>query len=93
MGFNKKEHLRQNIDALKVVFQLEREKRPATQREQKLLLEYSGFGGLKFILNPVENEIDVNHWRKTEHDLFPLTQQLHQLLKSNAWMKNSTAAM
>ncbi|ANF50350.1 DNA methylase [Chryseobacterium glaciei] len=83
MGFNKKEHLRQNIDALKVVFQLEKEKRPATQREQKLLLEYSGFGGLKFILNPVENEIDVNHWRKTEHDLFPLTQQLHQLLKSN----------
>jgi N12 class adenine-specific DNA methylase len=84
MSFNKKEHLRQNIDALKVVFQLEQEKRPAKQTEQKLLLQYSGFGGLKFILNPVENEIDVNHWRKTEHDLFPITQQLYRLLESNA---------
>ena len=36
------------------------------------------------MLNPVENEIDINHWRKREHDLFPLTQELHQLLKENS---------
>jgi hypothetical protein len=84
MGFNKKEHLRHNIDALKVVFRLEKERRAANQTEQKLLLQYSGFGGLKCILNPVENEIDINHWRKTEHDLFPITRELHQVLRSNA---------
>src|SRR5690606_16662983 len=27
---------------------------------------------------------DINHWRKTDHDLFPLTQQLHQLLRENS---------
>jgi hypothetical protein len=27
---------------------------------------------------------DINHWRKTEHDLFPLTQELHKLLKENS---------
>nr|DAC75905.1 TPA_exp: putative DNA methylase [Elizabethkingia anophelis]DAC75995.1 TPA_exp: putative DNA methylase [Elizabethkingia anophelis]DAC76542.1 TPA_exp: putative DNA methylase [Elizabethkingia anophelis] len=48
------------------------------------MMRYSGFGGLKFVLNPVANEIDINHWRKTEHDLFPPTQELHQLLKENS---------
>ncbi|GAB3422118.1 N-6 DNA methylase [Niabella aquatica] len=48
------------------------------------MMQYSGFGGLKFVLNPIENEIDINHWRKTEHDLFPITQELHRLLKENS---------
>jgi len=48
------------------------------------MMQYSGFGGLKFVLNPVESDIDINNWRKTEHDLFPITQELHQLLKENA---------
>ncbi len=84
MGFNKRFHLRQNIDALKTAFQLEREQRKATEGERLLMMQYSGFGGLKFVLNPIENEIDINHWRKTEHDLFPITQELHRLLKENS---------
>lgn len=48
------------------------------------MMQYSGFGGLKFVLNPVENEIAINHWRKNEHELFPFTQELHQFLKDNA---------
>ncbi|WP_241287340.1 N-6 DNA methylase [Chryseobacterium indologenes] len=84
MGFSKRFHLQQNIDALRIVFKLEKEKRQATVGERLLMMRYSGFGGLKFVLNPVENEIDINHWRKTEHDLFPLTQELHQLLKENS---------
>ncbi|WP_313268679.1 N-6 DNA methylase [Epilithonimonas vandammei] len=84
MGFSKRFHLQQNIDALRIVFKLEKEKREATVGERMLMMRYSGFGGLKFVLNPVENEIDINHWRKTEHDLFPLTQELHQLLKENS---------
>ncbi|MEH3113438.1 N-6 DNA methylase [Pedobacter terrae] len=84
MGFSKLRHLQQNIDALRIVFTLEKENRRATVGERLLMMQYSGFGGLKFILNPVENEIDVNNWRKTEHDLFPITQELHQLLKENS---------
>ncbi|KOS05316.1 hypothetical protein AM493_04175 [Flavobacterium akiainvivens] len=84
MGFSKKQHLQLNIDALRIVFKLEKEKRQATVGERLLMMRYSGFGGLKFVLNPVEKAIDINHWRKTEHDLFPLTQELHTLLKENS---------
>ena len=84
MGFNKKQHLQTNIDALRIAFKLEKENRQASVGERLLMMQYSGFGGLKFVLNPVENEVDINHWRKTEHELFPLTQELHQILKENA---------
>ncbi|TWI18805.1 N-6 DNA methylase [Sphingobacterium siyangense] len=84
MGFSKKQHLQQNIDALRIAFKLEKEKRQATVGERLLMMQYSGFGGLKFVLNPIAEDIDINHWRKTEHDLFPLTQELHRLLKENA---------
>lgn len=84
MGFSKKQHLQQNIDALRIAFKLEKEKRQATVGERLLMMQYSGFGGLKFVLNPIANEIDINNWRKTEHDLFPVTQELHQLLKENS---------
>lgn len=84
MGFNKRKHLQTNIDALRVAFKLEKENRQATQEEKLLMMQYSGFGGLKFVLNPVENAIDIHHWRKTEQYLFPLTQELHKLLKENA---------
>lgn len=84
MGFSKKQHLLQNIDALRIAFILENEKRHATEEERKLLMKYSGFGGLKFILNPIAKETDINHWRKSEHDLFPLTEQLHKLLRENS---------
>ncbi len=84
MGFNKRQHLQLNIDALRIAFKLEKEKRQATVGERLLMMQYSGFGGLKFVLNPIVNNTDINHWRKTEHDLFPMTQELHQLLKENS---------
>lgn len=84
MGFSKKQHLQQNIDALRIAFKLEKQKQQATVGERLLMMQYSGFGGLKFVLNPIENEIDINNWRKTEHDLFPITQELHELLKENS---------
>ena len=84
MGFNKRQHLQKNIDALRIAFKLEKEKQRASTEERLLMMQYSGFGGLKFVLNPAQNSIDINHWRKTEHDFFPLTQELHQLLKESA---------
>ena len=84
MGFSKKQHLQLNIDALRIAFKLEKENRKASVGERLLMMQYSGFGSLKFVLNPTQNPIDINNWRKTEQDLFPLTQELHQVLKENA---------
>jgi hypothetical protein len=64
MGFSKKQHLQQNIDALRIAFKLEKEKRQATVGERLIMMQYCGFGGLKFVLNPIANEIDINNWKK-----------------------------
>lgn len=49
------------------------------------MMQYSGFRGLQFVLNPIAaGEADINNWRKTEHELFPLTQKLHSLLRENS---------
>lgn len=84
MSFNKEKHLRANIEALKLVFQLEREKRSPTNEEQEALKQYSGFGALKCILNPAESLSDIVHWPNSEIGLFPLVTELHDLLKNNA---------
>jgi N12 class adenine-specific DNA methylase len=84
MAFSKRQHLKQNIEALRIAFELEKEKRLATGTERQQLMQYKGFGGLKFVLNPVETPYALNQWVKSEQDLFPLTQQLHQLLRENA---------
>ncbi|PWN64185.1 N-6 DNA methylase [Chryseobacterium viscerum] len=84
MGFNKREHLQQNIEALRIAFTLEKEKRRATESERMLLMQYSGFGGLKFVLNPVDKPEDSNRWVSSELNLFSMTRQLHELLKENA---------
>lgn len=83
MGFSKHQHLQQNIEALRIVFRLDKENRQATTEERLQMMHYSGFGGLKFILNPVQYETDISHWRKSELELFPITQELHRLLKEN----------
>src|SRR5699024_2737433 len=84
MAFNKKQHLQQNIEALRVAFTLEKENRRATVEEKRSMRHYSGFGGLKFALNPIHKESDFAQWRKSEQHLFPLTQKLHRLLQENA---------
>jgi N12 class adenine-specific DNA methylase len=84
MAFSKKEHLKQNIEALRIAFTLEKEKRQATETERQQMMLYSGFGGLKFVLNPVDTPGDIGKWVKSEQDLFTLTQELHQLLRENA---------
>src|SRR5690606_38380607 len=84
MGFSKKQHLQQNIDALRIAFTLDKENRQATVGERLSMMQYSGFDGLNFVLNLIAEDIDINHWRKHDHDLFPITQELHQLLKENS---------
>lgn len=83
MNYNKKAHLRANIDAIKVVFTLEKEQRPATEMEQDILMEYTGFGGLKCVLNPVNNLADTAAWAKSELELFPMVAELHRVIRDN----------
>jgi N12 class adenine-specific DNA methylase len=84
MGFSKKEHLRNNIEALRIVFALEIQQRRASSYEREQLLKYSGFGGLKCILNQADKPDDIKHWKPSEQDMFPSTLELFQLLKTNA---------
>ena len=81
MSFNKEKHLHANIEAIKIVFQLESEKRSPTIEEQEALKRYSGFGALKCILNPAESLSDIAYWPNSEVGLFPLVTELHDVLK------------
>ena len=81
MSFNKEKHLSANIEAIKLCFQLEKEKRSPTPEETKALKQYSGFGALKCILNPVETLSDIAHWPNSEVELFPLVAELHDTTK------------
>lgn len=83
MSYNKKAHLRANIDAIKVLFTLEKKQRRVTEIEQDMLINYTGFGGLKCVLNPVNSLADTVHWAKSELELFPMVAELHRVIKDN----------
>lgn len=84
MAFNRKAKLRDNIEALRTVFTLEKERRAATPQEREILGRYCGFGGLKFILNPAGSIMDAVHWAKSDRELFPMTVELHRLIRDNS---------
>ncbi|MBD8388361.1 N-6 DNA methylase [Dysgonomonas sp. BGC7] len=84
MAYNKKAHLRDNIEAIRIAFALDREKRQATDAEKEKLAAYSGFGGIKAVLNPAAKQEDIAHWKASEHDLFPLVTELHEVLREAA---------
>lgn len=83
MSYNKKIHLRANIEAIRTVLVLEKEQRAATDEERVILQGYSGFGGLKCVLNPAGTLSDISNWAKSELDLFPLVAELHQVIRDN----------
>ena len=83
MGFSKKEHLQNNIEAIKVVLTLEKLKRQPNPEELNKLQKYVGFGGLKCVLHPVDSFDDIEHWSNSELDLFPLVSELHRILQEN----------
>lgn len=84
MSYNKRTHLRQNIDAIKLALRLDKEQRKATPEEREILAKYSGFGGIKAILNPADKPEDIQRWSKSEVELFPLVQELHEVLRESS---------
>ncbi|MCL3850987.1 N12 class adenine-specific DNA methylase [Parabacteroides sp. PF5-5] len=84
MSYNKRTHLRQNIDAIKLALRLDKEQKKATPEEREILAKYSGFGGIKAILNPADKPEDIERWSKSEVELFPLVQELHEVLRESS---------
>lgn len=84
MAFNKRIHLQDNIDAIRIAFDLDREGRQATPSERESLESYSGFGGIKAVLSPADKPEDVQQWTKTDSELFPLVTELHGVLRSGS---------
>ena len=76
MAYNKKAHLRRNIDALKAAFALEREPHDLSSEEFSLLTAYSGFGAIKEVLETSDSN------RKTD-GMADLVAELHEVVKSN----------
>jgi hypothetical protein len=84
MAFNRKQKLRDNIEAIRTAFILDREKRTATTEERAILQRYCGFGGLKCILNPAKELTDAVRWAKSDLELFAPTVELHRLIRENS---------
>ena len=84
MAFNRKQRLRDNIEAIRTAFTLDREQRAATPEERAVLQKYCGFGGLKCILNPARELTDAVHWAKSDLELFAPTAELHRLVRGNS---------
>ena len=84
MAFNRKQRLRDNIEAIRTAFVLDKEQRTATTEEQEILRKYCGFGGLKCILNPARELTDAVHWAKSDLELFAPTVELHRLIRENS---------
>lgn len=84
MAFGRKQHLQQNINALRIAFQLVKEKREANPEEWNQMSMYCGFGGLKFILNPIESNADIEKWGVADRPLFDLTKELYDLISVNS---------
>lgn len=83
-SFNKKAHLRQNVEAIRIAFALEKEGRKATEDEREILSGYSGFGGIKAILNPIQGDDATKSWSKTDLELYPLVKELHEVLQAGS---------
>ncbi|SHE50502.1 Adenine-specific DNA methylase, N12 class [Mariniphaga anaerophila] len=83
MSFNKEQHLRANIKAIQLSFQLDKENRKPNEEEIEALKQFLGFGALKCVLNPANDLSDIVHWPESEVELFPLVAELHETLKSN----------
>ena len=88
MAFNRKTKLRDNIEAIRTAFELGKAGRAATSEERERLARYCGFGGLKCILNPASDLTDAVQWAKSDLDLFPMTAELHRLIRENSASEN-----
>ena len=81
MSYNCLKVMRDNIEAIRMAFRLGVEKRNAqTAEEREVLGRYSGFGGLKCILNDANELADAAKWSKSDIELFAPTVELRRMI-------------
>lgn len=81
MSYNKKQSLEYNIEAMKTALSLEKFQRQPTPAEGLALSRYSGLGGLKCVLNPIDSDTG---WSASELNLRPLVEELHDVLRNES---------
>lgn len=81
MAYNRKKVLIDNIEALRTMF--DTQGRTPSAEEIAKIKKYSGFGGLKCILNDADNPGDVEKWNKSDRPLFNHVLELRQLIRDN----------
>lgn len=77
MTYNKKESLINNINAIRIALEIKHESRRATDDEIEILSNYTGFGGLKCILN----ESAIETWPSSDRHLYPFVQNLKDTIR------------
>ena len=83
MAYNKRQKLQDNIEAIKVAFAAERGDE-LSETDKEKLRRYSGFGGLKFVLNPAASDEDRKYWKKSDQPYFDQTKELYSVIRDNA---------
>lgn len=59
MAYNKRKHLQNNIEALRVEFDSQLPEDDPKRNVKSIMQDFSGFGGLKCVLNPAEKDSDI----------------------------------
>ncbi len=78
--FNPKQKFKENLEAIELSFQIQKEGRKASPEEIDTLKKYNGFGGLKVVLMPLDK---VETWSKSDQSLIEEVKKLHQILDQN----------
>ena len=78
MAYNRKQILNDNIAAIRTAFAIQG--RAATSEDLAALRKYSGFGGLKCILNDANEPSDIEKWSRSDRELFAPTMELRKLI-------------
>ena len=84
MAYNKALKLQDNVAAIHTVLRLQKEGRTATDDERAVLRKYSGFGGLKFILNPAGSRDDIQYWKTSDRPYFSQVRELFDIIHEYA---------
>ena len=70
MAYNRKQKMRDNIEAIRTAFRLDVERRPPDDAEWEILSRYAGFGGLKCIIQDADTLADAAKWSESDRELF-----------------------
>jgi N12 class adenine-specific DNA methylase len=77
MSYQKKQVLNDNLEGLKLAYQILEEKRIANLAEKEILLKFKGWGGIKELLLPLD---DITAWSFESLKVKPLIENLHTFL-------------